>query len=111
MGPPHPPGGAPADSVTVYNDWEPPNPFLPREDGVTIIDSWVSANDQFNVLLGLQGATTELFSSDALEQSIDVRSKAGINLWGYIERGLGEFRRVVNFSLSRLSVTPGSCRA
>ncbi len=111
MGPPHPAGGEPHDSVTLYNDWEPPSPGAPRQDGVIMNDSWFGPGDQFNLLLGLQGASTQLFSSEALEQSFDVESEPGLIIWGYIERGLGEFRRVVNFTLSRFSVTPGSCRA
>jgi hypothetical protein len=109
-GPTHPAWGEPADSVTVYNDWQPPSPVAPLQDGIIMNDSWYAADDQFNLLLGLQGANTRLFRTDALEQSFDVESEPGISLWGYIERGLGEFRRVVNFTLSRLSVTPGSCR-
>jgi hypothetical protein len=110
-GPRHPPGGEPTDSVTVYNDWQPPSPVAGLQDGIIMVDSWYAADDQFNLLLGLQGASTRLFRTDALEQSFDVESEPGISLWGYIERGLGQFRRVINFTLSRLSVTPGSCRA
>ena len=108
MGTRRPPGGRHSDSVIVYNDWE-PWPGAPPEDGIIINDSWLAPNDQFNFLLGLS-PVGQLFSDDTLEQSFDVRS-TGINIWAYIERGLGEFRRVVNFRLSRLSVTPGVCRA
>lgn len=106
-------GGEPADLVIVYNDWEPPSDGAPREDGITINDSWLAPNDTFNLLLGARRPATggPLFATDALEQSIDIESAPGTTIWGYIERGLGEFRRVVNFTLSRLSVTPGSCRA
>jgi hypothetical protein len=97
----------------VYNDWEPPSTGAPREDGIIINDSWLAPDDDFNLLLGLQRPVTrgQLFSTDALEQSFDIESAPGTTMWGYIERGLGEFRRVVNFTLSRFSVTPGSCRA
>ena len=111
---PRPPlvGGEHADSVIVYNDWEPPSNGAPREDGIIMNDSWFSADDQFNLLLGLQRFNSgQLFSTDALEQSFDIKSVPGRPMWGYIERGLGEFRRVVNFTLSRFSITPGSCRA
>jgi hypothetical protein len=106
-------GGEPADAVIVYNDWEPPSTGAPREDGIIINDSWLAPDDDFNLLLGLQRPVTrgQLFSTDALEQSFDIESAPGTTMWGYIERGLGEFRRVVNFTLSRFSVTPGSCRA
>ncbi len=108
-----PTGGKPADAVIVYNDWDPPSTGAAQEDGITIIDTWLAPNDQLNVLLGLQRPVTggQLFSTDALEQSFDVEAEPGTKLWGYIERGLCEFRRVVNFTLSRLSVTPGACRA
>ena len=112
-GPRHPAGGQAGDAVIVYNDWEPPSTGVPREDGMIINDGWLAPNDQFNLLLGLQRPLTlgQLFDDDGLEQSFDVRSEPGMTLWGYIERGLGEFRRVVNFTLSRLSVTPRVCRA
>jgi hypothetical protein len=64
------------------------------------------------VLLGLQRPNLlgQLFSDDGLVQSFDARPEPGVTLWGYIERGFGEFWRLVNFTVNRFSVTPGVCR-
>jgi hypothetical protein len=40
-----------------------------------------------------------------------VQRESGTSLWGYIERGFGEFFRAVHFTLERFSVTPGVCRS
>jgi hypothetical protein len=44
-------------------------------------------------------------------QSFVAESEPGTTLWGHIERGFGEFWRIVNFTVDRLSVTPRVCRA
>jgi hypothetical protein len=46
-----------------------------------------------------------------LTQSFAVENEPGTTLWGYIERGFGEFWRIANFTIDRFSVTPGTCRA
>jgi hypothetical protein len=110
MGPSRP-AGASNDSITVYDNWDPPAD-LPQEDGIIIVDGWMSGDDQLNTLLGLQKRNPlgQLFVSDSFVQSFDVKRESVNNLWGYVERGMGEFRRVVNFTVDRLSMTPGMCR-
>lgn len=112
LGPAQSPGRAPADFVLVYDDWEPPSSGASREDGIIINDSSFGTDGDFNLLLGLQRPNLlgQLFSDDGLVQSFDARPTAGTTLWGYIERGFGEFWRIVNFTLDRFSVKAGVCR-
>jgi hypothetical protein len=112
LGPAQSAGRGPEDFVIVYDDWEPPSTGAPREDGIIINDSSFGTDGDFNVLLGLQRSNLlgHLFSDDSIVQPFDVRPEPGVNLWGYIERGFGEFWRIVNFTLDRFTVTPGVCR-
>jgi hypothetical protein len=77
-----------------------------------INDSSIGTDGDFNVLLGLSRPTSlgEIFSSDSLAQTFAVEREPGTNLWGYIERGFGEFWRIVHFTLDRLAVKPRVCR-
>jgi len=111
LGPAQSAGRAPADFVVVYDDWE-PSSGASREDRIVINDSSFGTDGDFNVLLGLQRPNLlgQLFSDDGLVQSFDVRPEPGMTLWGYIERGFGEFWRVVDFTVDRFSVTSGMCR-
>jgi len=113
LGPAQQPGRGPADFVVVHDNWLPPSTGASREDGMIINDSSIGTDGDFNLLLGLSRPNLigQLFSSDSLQQSFVVESKPGMTLWGSIEQGFGEFWRVVNFTLGRLSVTPGVCRA
>jgi hypothetical protein len=114
LGAPHPSGRrGPADFVIVYDDWEPPSTGAPQEDGLIINDSSIGTNGDFNLLLGLQRSNPlgQIFSSDSLLQSFVVERETGTNLWGFIERGFGEFWSMVNFTVDRLSVKAGACRA
>ena len=113
FGEPHPRGNASSDLFLVYNDWDPPSTGAPREDGIIINDSSGSVDGEFNLLLGFRRPNPlgQVFADDSLSQSFIVESEPGTNLWGYIERGFGEFRNVVDFTLDRLSVTPLVCRA
>ena len=113
LGATHPPGNGPADLLLVYNDWEPPSTGAPRQDGIIINDSSVGIDGAFNLLLGFQRPNPlgQVFADDSLSQSFVVEREPGTNLWGYIERGFGEFWNVVDFTLDRLSVTPGVCRS
>jgi hypothetical protein len=114
LGPAHSAGRGDADFVLVYDNWDPPSTGAPQEDGITINDSSIGTDGDFNLLLGLSRPNLlgQLFANDSLEQSFVVEREAGTTLWGYIERGFGEFRRIVNFALDRISVTPGGvCRA
>lgn len=114
LGPPHPTDRrGPADFVVVYDDWEWPSTGAPLEDGIVINDSSIGSDGDYNLLLGLQRPNLfgQLFSDDALSQSFVVERDAGTNLWGFIERGFGELWNMVNFTLDRLSVKPGVCRA
>ncbi len=112
LGPAQSAGRAPVDFVVVYDDWEPAASGAPRQDGIVINDSSFGTDGDFNVLLGLQRPNLlgQLFSGDGLVQSFEARPEPGVTLWGYIERGFGEFWRIVNFTLDRFSVTPGVCR-
>jgi hypothetical protein len=114
LGPAQSADRAPADFVLVYDDWEPPSTGASREDGIIINDSSFGTDGDFNVLLGLQRPNVlgQLFSDDGLLQSFEVTPEPGTSLWGYIERGFGEFWRIVNFTVERFSVTvtPGVCR-
>jgi hypothetical protein len=112
LGATHPPASAPSDLLLVYNDWDPPSTGAPREDGIIINDSSGNTDGEFNLLLGFRRPNSfgQVFSDDSLSQSFVVEREPGTNLWGYIERGFGEFWSIVNFSLDRLSVTPRVCR-
>jgi hypothetical protein len=114
LGAQHPAGPrGPADFMVVYDDWEWPWAVGAREDGVVINDSSFGTDGDFNLLLGMQRPHLlgQLFSDDSLSQSFVVEREAGTNLWGFIEHGFGEFWNLVNFTLDRLSVKPGVCRA
>jgi hypothetical protein len=114
LGPAQSGGRAPDDFVVVYDNWEPPSTGASTADGIIINDSSFGTDGDFNVLLGLQRPNVlgQLFSDDGLMQSFDVGPEDGTTLWGYIERGFGEFWRIVNFAVERFSVTaaPGVCR-
>jgi hypothetical protein len=113
LGPAQAPGRGSGDLVLVYDDWNPPSTGASREDGMIVNDSSTGTDGEFNVLLGLRRPNPfgQIFSDDSLAQSFVVERETGTNLWGYIERGFGEFRRIVNFTLSRFSVRPSACRA
>ena len=114
LGAPHPTGQrGPDDFVVVYDDWEWPWATGVREDGIVINDSSFGPDGDYNFLLGLQRPNLlgQLFADDALSQSFVVEREAGTNLWGFIESGFGELWSIVNFTLDRLSVKPGVCRA
>jgi hypothetical protein len=114
LGAQHPQGrrGA-ADFVVVYDDWQWPSTGGPLEDGIVINDSSIGSDGDFNMLLGMQRPNLfgQLFSDDSLSQSFVVEREAGTSLWGFIESGFGELWNMVNFTLDRLSVKPGACRA
>jgi hypothetical protein len=61
-GPTHPAGGEPTDSVTVYNDWQPPSPVAGLQDGIIMVDSWYAADDQFNLLSVFRGPAPGFFA-------------------------------------------------
>jgi hypothetical protein len=113
LGAPHPRGNASSDLLLVYNDWDPPSTGAAREDGIIINDSSGGIDGEFNLLLGFRRPNPlgQVFADDSLSQSFVVERESGTNLWGYIERGFGEFRNVVDFTLDRLSVKPLVCRA
>ena len=113
LGPAHQPGRGDADFAVIYDNWLPPSTGASREDGMIVNDSSIGTDGDFNLLLGLSRPNLlgQLFSSDALRQSFVIEDEPGTTLWGHIEQGFGEFWRVVNFTLGRLSVTPGVCRA
>jgi hypothetical protein len=113
LGPPQPPGRGSGDLALVYDNWDPPTTGASQEDGFIINDSSIGTDGEWNVLLGLSRPNPlgQIFSSDSLKQSFVVESGPGTKLWGYVERGFGEFWRIVNFTLDRLSVTPGVCKA
>lgn len=113
LGVEHPAANGSGDRVVVYDDWQSEPTSAARSDGFFINDRSIGTDGEFNLVLGLMRPNSlgQLFSSDALEQSFAVESEAGADLWGYVERGFGEFWRVVHFTLSRFSVTPGVCRA
>src|SRR5688572_24323386 len=113
LGAPHPRGNASSDLLVVYNDWDPPSTGAPREDGIVINDSSGGIDGEFNLLLGFRRPNPlgQVLADDTLSQSFVIERESGTNLWGYIERGFGEFRNVVDFTLDRLSVTPLVCRA
>jgi len=112
VGPAQAPGRGSADFVLVYDNWDPPSTGAPQEDGIIINDSSIGTDGDFNLLLGLQRPNTfgQIFTDDALAQSFSVEPSTGTNMWGYIEQGFGEFWSVVDFALTRLSVTPRVCR-
>jgi hypothetical protein len=112
LGPVHEAGRSSGDLLLVRNDWQ-PTAGAPREDGLIIRDRSIGTDGNYDLLLGLQRPNLlgQLFANDSLAQSFEVESKSGTNLWGYIERGFGEFWRAVRFTLDRFSVAPRVCRA
>jgi hypothetical protein len=112
LGPAQAAGRGAADFVLVYDNWDPPSTGAPQEDGIIINDSSIGTDGDFNLLLGLQRPNTfgQIFFDDALAQSFSVEPSTGTKMWGYIERGFGEFWSVVDFALTRFSVTPRVCR-
>jgi hypothetical protein len=107
--PPDAPGSG--DLLVVYDGWVSPDGIGPS-DGILIRDQAIGTDGAFNLVLGLQrpNLLSQLFASDDLVQSFDVVPEPGTSLWGYIERGFGELWSIVNFTLDRFSVTPGTCR-
>jgi hypothetical protein len=108
--PPDAPGSG--DLLVVYDDWVWPTDGTGPNDGILIRDQSIGIDGEFNLVLGMQrpNLLSQLLSSDGLVQSFDVLPEPGMDLWGYIERGFGEFWSMVSFTLDRFSVTPGSCR-
>jgi hypothetical protein len=113
LGPRDPAEIGSADLVVVYDDWDPSSDGSPREDGFLINDTSIGQDGASSLVLGLRRPNLlgQLFSNDGLLQSFEAKPEAGANLWGYVERGFGEFWRIVNFTLDRFSVRPGVCRA
>jgi hypothetical protein len=111
LGPTRVEGRGTGDLVQVHDDWSSPTdaPY----DGFFVRDQSIGTEGAFNIVLGMQRPTLlgQLFSDDGLVQSFDVESDAGTTLWGFIERGFGEFWRLVSFTLDRFSVTPGVCHS
>jgi hypothetical protein len=104
--------GAPGsgDLLLVHDNWVSMDagPY----DGFLIRDRSIGTEGEFNLVLGLQRPNFlgQLFANDGIRQSFSVQPEPDVNLWGYIERGFGEFWRVVHFTLDRFTVTPGVCR-
>jgi hypothetical protein len=99
-----------ADLLLVYDDWS--SGGAGPQDGMLIHDRSIGIDGEFNLVLGMVRPTLlgQLFSSDGLRQSFAVERETGVDLWGYIEEGFGEFWRGVHFALDRFSVKPGVCR-
>jgi hypothetical protein len=112
LGTPQPTRNGSGDLVIVYDDWQ-ADPTAAREDGFFIKDRSIGIDGEYNLVLGLlrPNALGQLFVNDALAQSFTVEDEPGANLWGYVERGFGEFWRAVHFTLDRFSVKPSVCRA
>lgn len=98
-----------ADQLLVYDDWS--NEGAGPQDGILIHDRSIGIDGEFNLVLGMLRPTLlgQLFSSDGLLQSFAVERETGVDLWGYIEEGFGEFWRGVHFALDSFSVRPGVC--
>jgi hypothetical protein len=111
LGAEHPPANGSGDVVIVYDDWLAEDGS--RRDGFFVNDRSIGTDGEFNLVLGLlrPNSLGQLFASDALAQSFTVENVPGTTLWGHVERGFGEFWRIVSFTLNRFSVTPGVCRA
>jgi hypothetical protein len=111
LGPKHPGGIGSADLALVHDDWQ-PSAGAPLEDGVIIKDSAIGIDGASSLLLGLQRpiSSGQVFSDDSLSQSFVVEREPGTNLWGFLERGFGEFWQLVSFTVDRLSMTPLTCK-
>lgn len=111
LGSKHPGGIGSADLALVHDDWQ-PSDGAPLEDGIVIKDSAIGIDGASSLLLGLQRPISagQIFSDDSLSQSFVVEREPGTNLWGYLERGFGEFWQLVSFTVDRLSMTPLVCK-
>jgi hypothetical protein len=111
LGPTREAGPGSGDLVLVHDNWG--DAATQPYDGFFVRDQSIGTEGEFNVVLGLQRPNLlgQLLFDDGLAQSFAVEREPGTTLWGYIERGFGEFWRVVNFTLDRFSVTPGVCRS
>jgi hypothetical protein len=99
------------DELLVYDDYS--REGAGPQDGILIHDRSSGIDGEFNLVLGMVRPTLlgQLFSNDGLRQSFAVERETGVDLWGYIEEGFGEFWRGVHFALDRFSVRPGVCRS
>jgi hypothetical protein len=113
LGPTRPAGPGTGDLALVYDDWVTASNGPAPHDGILIRDQSIGTEGEFNLVLGLLRPSPlgQLFVNDGLAQSFAVERDPGTSLWGYIERGFGEFFRAVHFTLDRFSVTPGVCRS
>jgi hypothetical protein len=113
LGPTRPAGPGTGDLALVYDDWVSTSNGPTPHDGILLRDQSIGTEGEFNVVLGMLRPNTlgQLFVNDGLAQSFAVEQQSGTTLWGYIERGFGEFFRAVHFTLDRFSVTPGVCRS
>jgi hypothetical protein len=111
LGPTRVAGPGSGDLVQVHDDWG--SADTAPYDGFLVRDQSIGTDGEFNVVLGMQRPNLlgQLLFDDGLAQSFAVEREPGTTLWGYIERGFGEFWRVVNFTLDRFSVKPGVCRS
>jgi hypothetical protein len=111
LGAKHPAENGSGDLVIVYDDWQATDES--PADGFFINDRSIGTDGELNLVLGMlrPNSLGQLFANDALAQSFTVDDEPGTTLWGYVERGFGEFWRIVSFTLDRFSVTPGVCRA
>lgn len=110
-----------ADSVTLYNDWQEPEPGRPKWDILRVEDALFGQTPD-----GLHGVTDiltidirrpsnvgQLFQEpgDGLAQAFDVTVSKGTTAQGYLERAqsgvVGFFRQVFTFDLTHVSL--GTC--
>lgn len=121
FGRPPPPDVYMDDSVTIGNDSQPRLPNTPEEDYLYVTEGWhVPARSTpnppqleerlFVLFASLQGLEGELFEDDGIVQQVDVTPGPGVTLGATLHRSIGDLFQKITFDMSRISLTPGSCR-
>ena len=75
----------------------PKHPYRNGPGGLVLGAQWPSSSGQIS-------------SDDSLSQTVVVEREPGTNLWGYIERRLGELQQIVSSTVDRLSMKPRVCK-
>jgi hypothetical protein len=102
----------PASDGVVVSDRRHEIPQGAGLDEYGAIDAEHVGTPRQNVLTIAAQSIRNLFEDTGIVQTFDLKAgDEGVSFFGAIYRGTGKFLSEVYFSLSRVSLTPGSCRA